>query len=273
MFASAAAQYGWRGVRKAGRWFREKVNGIASSIRAGWLWRPDYFRWWREARRYPSTIGAVPFTISKALQYRREAADFFRDSGGELLLRHDLGPQSLVLDVGAYVGDWTAEIVSRYGSEVIAFEPLPYYYGALMRRFEQTEQVDVRPYGLAEVSGPSSMGMAQMGSSEFLKKNRVDVMMRDVTAVFRGWSGREVDLMKVNIEGGEYKLLQRMIDEDLLRKVRKLMVQFHEQWPSRLESGPWRKSLIERIEVTHQSEFTYPFVWESWIRRPHIPPS
>jgi FkbM family methyltransferase len=210
----------------------------------------------------------VPFTISKALQYRRSASDFFRDSGGELLLHHDLGPQSFVLDVGAYVGDWTSEIVARYGAEVIAFEPLPCYYGALIRRFEQTEQVRVRGYGLAEASGRASMGMAQMGSSEFLKKNRVPVIMRDVAEVFEELGGREVDLMKVNIEGGEYKLLERMLQKDLLRNVRKLMVQFHEQWPSRRESRPRRQSLVERIELTHDPEFTYPFVWECWVRKP-----
>lgn len=269
-FASATAQYGWRILCKAGRLLREKFNGLTSSIRAGWLWHPDYFRWRREAGRFPSTIGAVPFTISKALLYRRSAGEFFKDSGGELLLRHDLGPQSLVLDVGAYIGDWTAEIVSRYRSEVIAFEPLPFYYGALVRRFEQTKQVRVRRYGLAEASGPSSMGMAQMGSSEFLKKDPVRVIMRDVAAVFEELVGREVALMKVNIEGGEYKLLERMIQQDLLPRVCKLMVQFHEQWPSPEESGPWRQSLVERIELTHQPEFKYPFVWECWVRKPPI---
>lgn len=269
-FASATAKYGWRGLCKVGRLLRQNFSGFSSSLRAGWLWHPDYFRWRREARRFPSTIGAVPFTISKALRYRPSAAEFFKDSGGELLLRHDLGPQSLVLDVGAYIGDWTADIVSRYRSEVIAFEPLPIYYGTLVRRFEQTEQVRVCGYGLADESGPSSMGMAQMGSSEFRKKNLVRVVMRDVAAVFDEIGERDVDLMKVNIEGGEYKVLERMIHEDLLRKVRWLMVQFHEQWPSRRESGPWRQSLVERIELTHEPKFKYPFVWECWVRKSHI---
>ncbi|MEA2327747.1 MAG: hypothetical protein QOE68_2706, partial [Thermoanaerobaculia bacterium] len=35
VFASATAQYGWRGVRKAGRLLRQKFNGFTSSIRAG----------------------------------------------------------------------------------------------------------------------------------------------------------------------------------------------------------------------------------------------
>lgn len=150
------------------------------------------------------------------------------------------------------------------------FEPLPCYYGPLVRRFEQTEQVVVRRYGLGEVSGPSLIGMAQMGSSEFLKKNLVRVDMRDVAAVFDELGEPEVDLMKINIESGEYKLLERMLQKDLLKKCRKLMVQFHLQWPSRRESVRLRQSLIERIELTREPELKYAFVWESCTRKADI---
>src|ERR1019366_2022120 len=169
-FASATPQYGWLWVRKAGRWLSGRFFGLIRAVRAGWPWHPDYFRWRLAARQFPSAIGAVP-SQGNALRYRHSAVDFFNDSGRELLLRHDLGPQSLVLEVGAYIGDWAWEIATRYHSHVIAFEPLPCYYGMMIRRFEQTGLVvDVRGYGLAEASGSSSMGMAQMGSSEFLKK-------------------------------------------------------------------------------------------------------
>jgi hypothetical protein len=94
--------------------------------------------------------------------------------------------------------------------------------------------------------------------------------MRDVASVFDELGERDVDLMRINIEGGEYKVLERMLEQDLLKKCRKLMVQFHEQWPSRRESGPWRQSLVERIELTHKPEFKYEFVWESWVRKTDV---
>src|SRR5207237_894815 len=113
--ASATAQWIWRETRRGSGWLSGKFKTLVRGVQNGWPWRPAYFRWQLAALRFPSTIGAVPIAISNALRYRRSAMDFFTDSGQELLLRHDLGPQSLVLDVGAYVGDWTGEIVSRYG--------------------------------------------------------------------------------------------------------------------------------------------------------------
>ena len=42
-----------------------------------------------------------------------------------LLVDADLDDQSVVVDAGAYLGEWSEQIGRRYGSRIFAFEPNP----------------------------------------------------------------------------------------------------------------------------------------------------
>jgi len=56
---------------------------------------------------------------------RRAGQKWNRDQGDrQLRLSYDLGPESVVLDCGAYLGNFTAEIVDRYQCEVFCFEQI-----------------------------------------------------------------------------------------------------------------------------------------------------
>lgn len=37
-----------------------------------------------------------------------------------------------------------------------------------------------------------------------------------------------IDLIKINIEGGEYELLDRLIETDLIKQIENIQVQFHD---------------------------------------------
>ena len=75
---------------------------------------------------------------------------------------------------------------------------------------------------------------------------------------------RQIDLLKINIEGGEFPLLEHLLDSGLVPKIRHLQVQFHDF----TESAVSRRALIrEKLSRTHSQDWCYPFVWESWSRR------
>jgi hypothetical protein len=70
--------------------------------------------------------------------------------------------------------------------------------------------------------------------------------------------------MKVNIEGGEYELLDRMIESQLMGRIDYLQIQFHSISPS--SSGAMRR--IQRsLKETHKLDFQYVFLWEGWSRK------
>src|SRR5689334_20464611 len=55
------------------------------------------------------------------------------DGDHTLRLDYDLGPESTVLDVGGYEGQFASDIVAMYGCRVEVFEPVP----AFAQRIEQ----------------------------------------------------------------------------------------------------------------------------------------
>ena len=73
-----------------------------------------------------------------------------------------------------------------------------------------------------------------------------------------------IDLMKINIEGGEYELLDRMLEENLVKVVDNLQIQFHDISP---ESHSRMMTIQKGLERTHSPTYQYRFIWENWKRR------
>src|SRR5207302_690624 len=70
-----------------------------------------------------------------------------------------------------------------------------------------------------------------------------------------------IDLMKVNTEGGEYELLEHLLNASLITKIGNLQVQFHHCVPDALER---MQAIQHQLERTHRLTYQYPFVWENW---------
>ena len=74
---------------------------------------------------------------------------------------------------------------------------------------------------------------------------------------------KKVDLIKINIEGGEYALIKRLIDKGLINRFSNIQVQFHDFIPNAKEL---RNKLRTQLEKTHKLTYDFPFVWENWQR-------
>jgi len=72
-----------------------------------------------------------------------------------------------------------------------------------------------------------------------------------------------IDLLKMNIEGGEFPLLERLLDAGLMPRIKRLQIQFHEFVP---DAHARRAALVARMEETHQRQWNYDWVWECWSR-------
>jgi len=71
-----------------------------------------------------------------------------------------------------------------------------------------------------------------------------------------------VDLLKINIEGGEYELLESIVeDEYLISRIKNIQVQYHTFVKNHVE----RRSFINsNLEKTHTRTWNYDWVWENW---------
>ncbi len=72
-----------------------------------------------------------------------------------------------------------------------------------------------------------------------------------------------VELMKINIEGGEFELLERMIERKLVDRVRDFQLQFHNIAP---DSRRRMKAIQSRLAEAHSLSYQYSFVCENWSR-------
>jgi FkbM family methyltransferase len=185
------------------------------------------------------------------------------------LLDWDLGPDSVVLDVGGYLGDFAANIFCRYLSTVHVFEPVPAYCVQMRQRFVRNPRVHVHEMGLAGETRDEKLFSAEAGSSTFVDRlgagEPIPVRLARAADVLQDLGLARVDLMKVNIEGGEYELLEHLLEAGWAPRVRNFCIQFHEEV---LPDAPERMRAIQAgLARTHRPTFQYEFVWENWQLR------
>jgi FkbM family methyltransferase len=188
------------------------------------------------------------------------------DEGGDYKFRftYDLTRDSLVLDLGGYQGQWASDIFSRYCCKIIIFEPVSEYAQQISKRFISNDKIRVLQCGLGGVSREDVIGICGDGSSLFGNTNaKESIQILDVAFWIREQNIVSIELMKINIEGGEYELLDRLIETDLIRIVKNVQVQFHNISRS---STAHMKRIHERLYNTHHLTYQYKFVWENWTR-------
>ena len=76
-----------------------------------------------------------------------------------------------------------------------------------------------------------------------------------------------IDLMNINIEGGEYDLLNRLIETKILNNIYNIQIQFHEWYPSMKKSKLYRTQIHEKLKKSHKLVYSYDFVWEKWSKK------
>ena len=185
--------------------------------------------------------------------------------GGDRRLRfnYELKPDSIVFDLGGFEGDFASDLYSRMPCRIYSFEPVKSYAADMVNRFRLNPDISVFNYGLScsdqavdiSIDGPgSSVHRTSFGTAE-------RIALRDITKVMLELNIEKIDLLKINIEGGEYDVLPKLIDANLLPRIANLQIQFHEIDSDSLA----KKDQIRKIlELTHDCTYCYEFVWESW---------
>lgn len=189
---------------------------------------------------------------------------WLRDRGNERLrYDYDLSATSVVVDVGGYRGDWSAVLARKFGPIIHVFEPVPAFAAGVADRFAGSAHVTVHPCGLSDKDEQVRFSLADEASGFYSEGGDcVEVSLRDADDVLADLD--RVDLMKLNIEGGEYAVLGRLIETGKIADVRYLQVQFHLFSP---KSRRLYRRIARSLSRTHRLMWRYPFVWESWERK------
>mgnify|MGYP005845666403 CR=1 FL=1 len=193
--------------------------------------------------------------------------DRWTAAGGDDAHRFDypLGPDSIVLDLGGYRGDWAAEIYARYRSRLFVFEPASAHAESIRLRFRANPDIRVFDFGLAGRTRRELLALAGESSSVFHRRGATEeVQLVDIAEWLSQHGIHRIALMKINIEGGEYELLERLAALGLLPTVDHLQIQFHK---IAADSDARVHAIQQQLTQTHTPTYQYPYIWESWSRR------
>lgn len=253
----------------AGRLQQNNMTTIFPSLyqlKKIFFWPRTFFMRWK----YRKNSG--PAKVMMELHYyRRPFMEFMGATIYNAHILHEaaIGSQSVVLDVGAFNGSWAQHIIDRYDPVIYAFEPNPRSYAQVQAKAEGNPKLRPISYGLGDKDMAAEFTLKGLGSSMYDERDSSSDAPRttvEIAAIDRVWSElklENVGLMKINIEGAEFPLLEKMIECDLLKCVDCFLIQFHEWHPGAYKK---RRRIRNELAKTHRLEWDYYFVWEKWVR-------
>lgn len=207
-------------------------------------------------------VGGLITDVSKRI-YGKDMSRWFFDAGDKnLRLDYELDKNSIVFDLGGYEGQWASDIYSRFLCTVFVFEPVKKFAENIEIRFRQNENIRVFAVGLSDSNRTVKISVDNDRSSIYKAgDNYESIQLVDINEFIKNNSIDRIDLMKINIEGGEYDLLDKMISTGLVKNVNYLQIQFHDYFTGASER---RQQILKRLAESHDRMWNYEWVWESW---------
>lgn len=195
-----------------------------------------------------------------------EVQKWFRDGGdNRFRYNYELNENSLVLDVGGYEGTFCDKIHNKYKCDVMVFEPTKKYYNDLVSRFNNNDKIKLYNFGLSDKkdevliyydNDATSIHKTDTSETESIKIESIVDFINDNDI-------KEIDLLKLNIEGSEFEVLDALIKNGMLGMIKNIQVQFHTFIDNAAEK---RDKIREFLKKTHKETYCYDFVWENWER-------
>jgi FkbM family methyltransferase len=225
-------------------------------------------------RKFRSLLTVQPIdTVDEETKAQRALNDkiqaqrvepWFKAKGDETLrLNYPLNETSLVLDVGGYEGDFAASMIEKYNCYVHSFEPIPSFFKIIKNRFRGNKKVFTHCVGLSNVTKTERISLNDNASSVFVKSSKsIAIRLKNINEFLEEHQIEKVDLIKINIEGGEYDLLESLIEQKKITCFENIQVQFHDFV---IPDAKERMDNIQRaLSETHFLTYQFEFVWENW---------
>jgi FkbM family methyltransferase len=202
------------------------------------------------------------------------ALDFIRnDKKLDFRHRYTFRPGAIIFDCGGFKGDWTAKMLKIYqhlNPKFYIFEIAGPYIDILKNRFENNKNVEVFGFGLGSENQTIEFSISDIATSIFASS--VDHVtesgeIKNVQTFLKEYSITHIDLLKMNIEGGEYDLLDSLISSGFVKKCKNIQIQFHNY-------GEWsiirRDNIKAQLAKTHNSTYDYEWTFENWELKKEI---
>lgn len=171
---------------------------------------------------------------------------------------------SPVVDIGSHTGDFLEKrLILEPEKQYFGYEPILEFYETTLGKFSPFKNVALRNFGLSNKTGVTTFRQNGDATGVMQPKGaEVKVQLRDIAneEVFF----QSLSLVVCNIEGGEYDLVERLVEKSIIQNIEVFLIQTHN-----VDEFSKKKMMKMRRQLskTHFPKFKYDFIWESWIRK------
>jgi len=217
--------------------------------------------------KLPGNVGYIARRKLKRRQCNRA-----QDTFSEVLA--DTRAGDLCIDLGANVGDITTRMAAT-GADVISFEPDPDAFAALENATREMGNVTLHQKAAGHEAdqlmlrrlakwSPGDPTKYTTGSSlvrDDAKMDSASGVMVDVVDIIAFLEGldRDIRILKMDIEGAEWAIMQRLIDHPLQHRIDCIFVETHER------VNPARYVPVFDALQARAEEITRPYINLYWV--------
>jgi FkbM family methyltransferase len=171
----------------------------------------------------------------------------------------NLDKDSTIVVLGGYEGLSTEQWYDTYNCNIYVYEPIVDFYQHLVSKFKNNNAIHLFNYAVSNFSGDLVLKIeGEKTGSRAASDISVKVKTLDILQVI----GPKVSLLEVNIEGGEYEVLERILYSRCIDKIEILQIQFHK---FDLRDELRRAEIRNQLALTHVNIFDFPWIWERWV--------
>jgi FkbM family methyltransferase len=176
----------------------------------------------------------------------------------------NLDPDDSVLVLGGYLGYSISKFRDLYNCNVIAVEPIPEFAKTLREVFRIDKKVQILEFAAFSENGNLKLGLeGESTGGNSNSRASLEVESRDISQLLVEMEELP-KVIEMNIEGGEYECLERLVETGVVGGIEILLVQFHRY---ELKNELSRAQIRINLAKTHTCIFEFPWVWERWDRK------
>ena len=150
-----------------------------------------------------------------------------------LLNLEHINNNSIILDIGANIGDVTDIMMKKYDPNIYCYEPNISCYNYMLKRFKKNSKIKIFNVAVSNFSGKAFLyfhkkatNISEFNERSSLKKEKdeldinkkIEVNCIDIKEILE--KHNQIDLIKIDIEGSEYEVMPEIIkNKDKIKMV------------------------------------------------------